>query len=125
MQSKLLHEANGARTFAVILQKGDEAMRCLQDFAVKERIGGAQVTVIGALSSAKLAFFDWETKQYQPIPVDEQVCSAVPLNHLSASPGCPCLRQFLDQRSAQYNRLPSARPEHHSSRVPPDPLSRP
>ena len=73
MQSKLLHEANGARTFAVILQKGDEAMRCLQDFAVKERIGGAQVTVIGALSSAKLAFFDWETKQYQPIPVDEQV----------------------------------------------------
>ena len=70
MQSKLLHEAGGKRTFAVILQKGDEAMRCLQDFAAKERLGGAQVTAIGALSSAKLAFFDWETKQYRPIPVE-------------------------------------------------------
>ena len=53
MQSKLLHEANGKRTFAVILQKGDEAMRCLQDFAVNERLGGAQITAIGAFSSAK------------------------------------------------------------------------
>ena len=68
MQSKLLHEADGKRTFAVILQNGDEAMRCLQDFAAKERLGGAQVTAIGALSGAKLAFFDWETKQYRPIP---------------------------------------------------------
>jgi predicted DNA-binding protein with PD1-like motif len=33
MQSKLLNEADGKRTFAVILQKGDEAMRRLQDFA--------------------------------------------------------------------------------------------
>ena len=53
MQSKLLHEADGKRTFAVILQKGDEAMRCLQDFAVKERLGASQVTAIGALSSAQ------------------------------------------------------------------------
>jgi uncharacterized protein len=73
MQSKLLHEADGKRTYAVILQKGDEAMRCLQDFAVKEGLGGAQVTAIGALSRATLAFFDWDTKQYRPIPVDEQV----------------------------------------------------
>jgi uncharacterized protein len=73
MQSKLLHEASGKRTFALILQKGDEAMRCLQDFALKERLGGAQVTAIGAFSSAKLAFFDWQTKAYQGIPVEEQV----------------------------------------------------
>jgi predicted DNA-binding protein with PD1-like motif len=73
VQSKLLHEENGKRTFAVILQKGDEAMRCLQDFALKERLGGAQITAIGALSSAKLAYFDWESKRYQPIPVNEQV----------------------------------------------------
>ena len=31
-------------------------MRCLQDFAVKERLGASQVTAIGALSSAKIAF---------------------------------------------------------------------
>ena len=73
MKSKLLHEAAGKRTFAVILQTDDEAMRCLKEFAEKEGIGGAQVTAIGALSRAKLAYFDWETKAYQPIEVGEQV----------------------------------------------------
>jgi predicted DNA-binding protein with PD1-like motif len=73
MRSKLLQEDNGKRTFAVILQTADEAMRCLHAFAVKESIGGAQITAIGAFSSAKLAFFDWETKQYWPIAVEEQV----------------------------------------------------
>jgi uncharacterized protein len=73
MRTKLLHEAAGQRTFAVILQTGDEAMTCLKAFAEKEKIGGAQVTAIGALSRATLAYFDWETKRYQSIPVGEQV----------------------------------------------------
>jgi predicted DNA-binding protein with PD1-like motif len=73
MQSKLLHQSDGKRTFAVILQKVDEAMRCLQDFAAKEGLGASHATAIGASSSARLAFFDWETKQYRPIPVEEQV----------------------------------------------------
>jgi predicted DNA-binding protein with PD1-like motif len=86
MQSKLLHEAEGKRTFAVILQKGDEAMRCLHDFAVKERLGASQVTAIGALSSAKLAFFDWESKQYRPIPVKEQVEVASLVGDIAVGP---------------------------------------
>jgi predicted DNA-binding protein with PD1-like motif len=73
MKTKLLHEADGKRTFAVVLQTDDEAMRCLKEFAQKERIGGAQVTAIGALRRAKLAYFDWETKAYQSIEVGEQV----------------------------------------------------
>jgi predicted DNA-binding protein with PD1-like motif len=86
MRSKLLHEADGKRTFALILQKRDEAMRCLQEFAVKERLGGAQITAIGALSSATLAFFDWETKQYQPIPVKEQVEVASLIGDIAINP---------------------------------------
>ena len=73
MQTKLLHEGAGKRTFAVILSTGDEAMRCLQEFAARERLGASQITAIGALSGGKLAFFDWESKTYRPIPVDEQV----------------------------------------------------
>lgn len=73
MKTKLLHEADGKRTIAVILQTDDEAMRCLREFAEKERLGGAQVTPIGALRRARLAYFDWETKAYQPIVVGEQV----------------------------------------------------
>jgi len=73
MQTKLLHEDGGKRTFAVVLQTGDEAMRCLQEFATRERLGASQITAIGALSGGKLAFFDWESKTYLPIPVEEQV----------------------------------------------------
>jgi uncharacterized protein len=67
MQSKLLIEEEGRRTFAVILKTGDEAMRCLQHFAVREKLGGSQITGIGALSGGRLAYFDWDTKSYLPI----------------------------------------------------------
>ena len=73
MKTKLLHEADGKRTFAVILETGDEVLSCLKTFATKERLGGAQITAIGALSQARLAYFDWDTKTYQPIEVREQV----------------------------------------------------
>jgi predicted DNA-binding protein with PD1-like motif len=86
MQSKLLHQANGKRTFALILQKGDEVMRCLQEFAIRERLGGAQITAIGAFGSATLAFFDWETKKYQPIPVKEQVEVASLIGDIAIGP---------------------------------------
>lgn len=92
MQTKLIHQAAGRRTFAVILQKGDEAMRCLQEFATRERLGASQITAIGALSSARLAFFDWQTKQYLPIPVDEQVEVASLLGDIAIGPdGKPSL----------------------------------
>jgi predicted DNA-binding protein with PD1-like motif len=86
MQSKLLHEEAGKRTFAVILQTGDEAMRCLQEFAVRERLGASQVTAIGALSGARLAYFDWQSKRYLPIPVDEQVEVASLVGDIAVGP---------------------------------------
>jgi predicted DNA-binding protein with PD1-like motif len=86
MQTKLIHEEGGKRTFAVILQTGDEAMSCLCKFAARERIGGAQVTAIGAFRTAKLAFFDWETKQYRPNTVEEQVEVASLVGDIAVSP---------------------------------------
>lgn len=86
MRSKLLHETDGKRTFAVVLKAGDEAMACLQDFAKSENIGGAQITAIGAFSSAELAFFDWESKKYLPIKVDEQVEVASLLGDIARGP---------------------------------------
>jgi predicted DNA-binding protein with PD1-like motif len=86
MQSKLLHEAHGKRTFAVILQKGDEAMACLRTFAERERLGGAQITAIGAFSRAKLAFFDWESKTYNVIAVDEQTEVASLIGDIAIGP---------------------------------------
>jgi predicted DNA-binding protein with PD1-like motif len=87
MQSKLLIEQDGRRTFAVILETGDEAMRCLQDFAVREKLGGSQVTGIGALSGGRLAYFDWDTKSYLPIAVEEQVEVASLVGDIAIDPG--------------------------------------
>jgi hypothetical protein len=86
MKTKLLHEIDGKRTFAVVLASGDEAMACLKAFAEQEKIGGAQVTGIGALSRATLAYFDWETKKYQPIDVAEQVEVASLLGDIAIGP---------------------------------------
>jgi predicted DNA-binding protein with PD1-like motif len=41
-------------------------MACLKAFAANESIGGAQITAIGAFSSAELAFFDWEARSTFP-----------------------------------------------------------
>ena len=87
MRSKLLNDTQGQRTFAVVLETGDEAMGCLQTFVEKERISAAQLTGIGALSRATLNYFDWETKAYQPIPVGEQVEVASLVGDVALSPG--------------------------------------
>jgi uncharacterized protein len=73
MQTKLLDEKEGRRTFAVILETGEEIATRLQTFAERERLAAAQITAIGALSDAELNFFDWESKRYLPNDVREQV----------------------------------------------------
>jgi len=92
MRSRLLNDNAGQRTFAVVLQTGDEAMSCLQSFVEKERIAAAQITAIGALSDAKLNYFDWDKKKYEPIPVREQVEVASLIGDVALSPeGKPAL----------------------------------
>src|SRR5262245_51414614 len=91
VQSKLLHENGGQRTFAVVLKTGDEALRCLQEFAVNERISAAQLTAIGAFRAALLAYFDWERKEYLPIPVGQQVEVASLVGDIAVADGKPSL----------------------------------
>jgi uncharacterized protein len=73
MRSKLLHESEGQRTFAVVLSPGDEVTESLLSFARENGIGAAAVSAIGALRRATVAFYDFETAEYKPIPIDEQV----------------------------------------------------
>ena len=86
MKTKTLHEADGKRTFAVVLAAGDEVMASLETFARQHRIGGAQITAIGAFERATLAYFDWELKQYQPIEVGEQVEVASLIGDIAIGP---------------------------------------
>jgi predicted DNA-binding protein with PD1-like motif len=72
MRWKLL-DAGPPATYAVVLAKGDEAMRELGRIVREQRIEAASITAIGAFERAVLGYFDWETKEYQRIPVGEQV----------------------------------------------------
>jgi uncharacterized protein len=73
MQSRLLHQSDGQRTFVIVLETSDEILASLQEFVSREQIHAASFTAIGALSDAVLLYFDWEKKSYQKIPVGEQV----------------------------------------------------
>ena len=96
MQGKILHENNGQRTFAVILESGEEVSACLQEFVTRERIFAAQITAIGAFSDVVLMYFDWEKKKYLPIPVHEQVEVASLIGDVAESPsGEPALHIHL------------------------------
>ena len=73
MQTRRLHEVNGETTWLIVLETGDEAMACLKRFAADEGLDAASVKAIGAFERATLSFFEWESREYLPIPVDEQV----------------------------------------------------
>ena len=72
MKTKQLTQDDAA-LYAVIFETGDEVIQGLKDFARRENIRAARFTAIGAFQSATLAYFDWEKKEYQKIPVPEQV----------------------------------------------------
>lgn len=79
MNSKLLSETAGQRTFAVVLDPGEEAIQALTAFAVENGIAAASVTAIGAFERATVGWFDFPSKSYRRIPVNEQceVLSAI------------------------------------------------
>jgi uncharacterized protein len=89
VQIKLLHEDGGQRTFVLVLATGEEAMGCLQEFAERERIAAAQLTAIGAFQRAQIAYFDWESRRYTPIPIAEQVEVASLLGDIAVADGKP------------------------------------
>ncbi len=72
MKVKLLDD-RGGKTFAVVFETGDEAASGLLAFAKEQRLAASHFTAIGACSDITLGYFDWQKKDYQKIPVREQV----------------------------------------------------
>ncbi|HJV52198.1 MAG TPA: PPC domain-containing DNA-binding protein [Noviherbaspirillum sp.] len=72
MRHKLISQA-AERTYAVIMESGDEAISNLQAFCEQQDIGAARFSAIGAFSSAVLGYFNWDSKDYDKIPLREQV----------------------------------------------------
>src|SRR6266568_8166766 len=73
MRSKLLHDDNGLKTFAIVFDKNDDVRKNLLEFANTNRFADAHLSAIGALSEVTLGFFDRQQKSYKKIPIKEQV----------------------------------------------------
>jgi predicted DNA-binding protein with PD1-like motif len=86
MQHKLLNQNGEQRTFAVVLETGEEAMECLRRFAKAQHVSAAQITAIGAFSELVLKYFDWETKRYIDNQIDEQVEVASLMGDVALAP---------------------------------------
>jgi hypothetical protein len=63
MRHKLIAEQ--PKTFAIIMDTGDEIVDCLKQFAASQKLSGSSFKAIGALSFVKLGWFNWESKQYE------------------------------------------------------------
>jgi predicted DNA-binding protein with PD1-like motif len=73
VKSRLLHEYDGQRTFVLVFEANDEVIGPLTRFASVERLTASRFTAIGAFQEAVVAFFDWQSKTYRHIAIDEQV----------------------------------------------------
>jgi predicted DNA-binding protein with PD1-like motif len=72
MQAKLIN-GTPERSFALILETGDEVVTTLERFAAEQGLSASRFTAIGAFMSATLGYFDWQSKRYEKTPLDEQV----------------------------------------------------
>ena len=70
MHYKLVDEK--PKTFVLVFATGDELAQGLKAFASEQKLASASFKAIGALSSVRLGWLNWETKQYEPaVALDE------------------------------------------------------
>ncbi|HEV2137129.1 MAG TPA: PPC domain-containing DNA-binding protein [Terracidiphilus sp.] len=62
------------KTYVAIFSTGEELAAGLKQFAADQKLSGSSFKAIGAFSSVKLGWFDWEAKKYRPsVAFNEQV----------------------------------------------------
>src|SRR5882757_2735760 len=72
MKSRLVSEARGAQVHVAVLDSGEEAFGMLTRFANDAKLSAASLTAIGAFERATVGWFDFASKSYRKIEIDEQ-----------------------------------------------------
>ncbi|MPR36255.1 PPC domain-containing DNA-binding protein [Salmonirosea aquatica] len=72
MKSQLIND-NGEKTYALVLDDGDEAIASITKFAKEKNLNASQFTAVGAFSRVVTGFFDFSIKDYRKNKIDEQV----------------------------------------------------
>jgi predicted DNA-binding protein with PD1-like motif len=79
MDSRIVSKDAGGLVQVVVLDSGEEAFATLTRFANDAKITAASLTAIGAFENAAIGWFDFDSKTYKKIEINEQceVLSAV------------------------------------------------
>ena len=72
MKYKLINDGQ-QKTYAIIMDSGDEVMEQFRAFVKKEKIRASQFTAIGAFSETITGFFDFSISDYQKTSYKEQM----------------------------------------------------
>lgn len=74
MKAINLHrEGEHRRTFAFVFEPDENPVNGLTETAREYQLASAQITAVGGFSSAVLGYFDRARREYQRIPIGEQV----------------------------------------------------
>lgn len=73
MKYQLLGSDAGVRKLAAVFDVNDDVLAALQQLCERENVTSAELRGIGGFRTATVAFYNLETKTYEPIAVDEQV----------------------------------------------------
>lgn len=83
------------RSWALILDHGDDPVASIQSFAREHELSAASMTAIGALERATVGWFDWERKRYEEIHIDEQVEVLSLIGDVALADGEPALHAHV------------------------------
>ena len=91
MHARQLDQSGELRTFVVVFDTGDDPVSGLEAFAREHRLSAAQVTGIGAFSRATVGYFDLQRRDYDRIPLDQQVEVLALNGNIGLKEGTPAL----------------------------------
>src|SRR5580704_1297409 len=93
-----LIDADGPRTYIAILETGDEIATSLNRLAEENKLAGSSFKAIGALSGAKVGWFNWETKKYETAAEFEEQLEVLSLIWRYCAQGRPAGRPCASDR---------------------------
>src|ERR1700679_2482142 len=71
---KSRHVDQSTKTFILVFDSFPELAQSRLEFAEQEKLSAASFKAVGALSSVRLGWFSWESKNYEPsVILDEQM----------------------------------------------------
>jgi predicted DNA-binding protein with PD1-like motif len=72
MHAELINDGP-EKTWALIFDTDDDVTSTLLHFSRYHHLAGSRFTAIGGFSRVVLGYFEWDVKQFRPIPIEEQV----------------------------------------------------